>query len=74
MRDIEKTASEAWGPGKSAIAAWDYMRVHVPFNAVSSSSALAKVTHGIEAFRAESMQQGRVDSSKGSSYYHEGRS
>ena len=38
MRDIEKKASEAWGPGKSAIAAWDFMRVHVPFNAASLGS------------------------------------
>lgn len=68
MRDIEKKASEAWGPGKSAIAAWDFMRVHVPFNVASSSSALTNVTREIEAFRAESMQQGHVDSSKASSY------
>jgi ribonuclease Z len=33
MRDIEKKASEAWDSGKSAIAAWDFMRVHVPFTA-----------------------------------------
>ena len=38
MRDIEKKASEAWGPGKSAIAAWDFMQVHVPFNAGSTSA------------------------------------
>ena len=73
MRDIEKKASEAWGPGKSAIAAWDFMRVHVPFNAASSSSALTNVTREIEAFRAESMQHKRVDSSKGSSYNHGGK-
>ena len=67
MRDIEKKASEAWGPGKNAIAAWDFMRVHVPFNVPSSSSALTNVTREIEALRAESMTQGRVDSSKASS-------
>lgn len=70
IRDVEKKASEAWGAGKSAIAAWDFMRVHVPFNAASSSSALANVTRETEAFRAESIQQERIDSSKG--YYHEG--
>lgn len=73
MRDIEKKASEAWGPGKSAIAAWDFMRVHVPLNAASSSSSFTNVTREIEAFRAESMQQGHVDPFKGSSYNHRGK-
>jgi hypothetical protein len=69
MRDIEKKASDAWGPGKCAIAAWDFMRVQVPFNVASSSSTLTNVTREeIEALRAESMQQGHVDSSKASSY------
>lgn len=30
MREIEKQATVAWGSSKSAIAAWDFMRVVVP--------------------------------------------
>lgn len=76
MRDIEKKANEAWGPGKSAIAAWDFMRVHVPFHAASSGSALSNVTREIEAFRSGQtsiMQNKRVDSSKESSYNRNGK-
>jgi len=54
IRDIEKKASEAWGPGRSAIAAWDFMRVHVPVDEGFSSSALSNITREIESFRAES--------------------
>jgi len=61
IRDIEKKASEAWGTGKSAIVAWDFMRVHVPYEA--SSASLSDVTREIEAFRAGSVQLGRVDDS-----------
>lgn len=63
MRDVEKRASEAWGPGKSAIAAWDFMQVHVPFDATSSASALTNVTCEVEAFRIGSVQQGPVEES-----------
>ncbi|KAF8803569.1 hypothetical protein BYT27DRAFT_7195411 [Phlegmacium glaucopus] len=38
IRDIEKKASEAWGPGKSAIVASDFVQVHVPFDGASSDS------------------------------------
>ncbi|KAJ7684918.1 beta-lactamase-like protein [Mycena polygramma] len=30
MREIERQATEAWGSGRYAIAAWDFMRVAVP--------------------------------------------
>ena len=73
IRDIEKKASEAWGSGKNAIVAWDFMRVHVPLNVASSGSALTNITREIETFRAESTQQGRVDSSKAPSYNHGGK-
>lgn len=32
MRDIEQKASAAWGSGQHARAAWDFLRVHVPFH------------------------------------------
>lgn len=30
MREIERQATEAWGSGRYAMAAWDFMRVAVP--------------------------------------------
>ncbi|KAJ7285596.1 beta-lactamase-like protein [Mycena rebaudengoi] len=30
IREIERQASEAWGSGRSAVAAWDFMRVALP--------------------------------------------
>jgi ribonuclease Z len=30
MQEIERQATEAWGSGRYAIAAWDFMRVAVP--------------------------------------------
>lgn len=35
MQDIEWHANEAWGPGKECIAAYDFLRVNVPFSTYS---------------------------------------
>lgn len=32
MDDIEQKASHAWGSGKHVTAAWDFMRVNIPYH------------------------------------------
>ncbi|KAJ3504876.1 hypothetical protein NLJ89_g7713 [Agrocybe chaxingu] len=39
MRDIENNAARAWGSGRRVTAAYDYMRVHVPFDVGNASSS-----------------------------------
>ena len=40
MNEIGKKASQAWGKGRHVAVAYDFLRVHVPFNNVNSTSSL----------------------------------
>jgi hypothetical protein len=40
MNEIGKKASQAWGKGRHVAVAYDFLRVHVPFNNVNPTSSL----------------------------------
>jgi len=48
MNEIGKKASQAWGKGRHVAVAYDFLRVHVPFNNVNPTSSLLNLNrhHG----------------------------
>lgn len=45
MNEIGKKASQAWGKGRHVAVAYDFLRVHVPFNNVNPTSSLLNLNH-----------------------------